>query len=157
MSPAAIVRTRFAASGLLAAVLTGMPLRAQETRYVKEGDVLVHTISGVLPGVPPKLSLQTDLGSVRIAGGAGSALRYRITVRAEGPGDARARRDLDAMAISVAKGGARVLFKGQLLEPDPELSAEFELTVPRDLQEIDVATGAGDVDLRGLAGRASIT
>ncbi|HKN48203.1 MAG TPA: DUF4097 family beta strand repeat-containing protein, partial [Candidatus Polarisedimenticolia bacterium] len=65
--------------------------------------------------------------------------------------------DLDAMAISVAKGGARVLFKGQLLEPDPELSAEFELTVPRDLQEIDVATGAGDVDLRGLAGRASIT
>jgi hypothetical protein len=142
---------------LLSCVSALLPLRAQETRYFKEGRFLVHEIVGVVAEPVRSIRVETDLGSVSARASTRPETRYRITVRTRGGDDAATRRLLDDMRVSAGIEGGVLLFRGQAIAPGAmrDLSADFEIEVPA-RAEIAVATGAGDVVARGLTGGAEL-
>jgi DUF4097 and DUF4098 domain-containing protein YvlB len=156
MSPRLLVRSCVAAS--LCACAAAIPLRAQDARYYAEGRFLVHEISGVVREPAPRIRVETDLGSVTARAADGAEVRYRIRVRTRGTDDAASRRILDGMQMSASMIGGVLLFRGQAATPGAtrDLSADFEIEVPAKTQEIEVATGAGDIVASGLAGRAGL-
>ncbi|HEV8700499.1 MAG TPA: hypothetical protein VGV60_04410 [Candidatus Polarisedimenticolia bacterium] len=140
------------------ALVPAAPPGAQEARYYREGRFLVHEITGLLRDPAPRVRVETDLGSVSAVGAATPELRYRIRVRARGADDAATRRLLDDLQVSAAVNGDRLLFLGQAVAPGAgrDLIAEFEIELPGQVKEFEVATGAGDVRARGLPGRAEL-
>ncbi len=144
-------------TGLLA-LATILPLRAQEARTYSEGRLLVHEITGVVRESAPRIRVETDLGTVTARAATGPEVRYRIRVRARGADDAATRRLLEDMQVSAAMTGGVLLFRGQANSPGAahDLSADFEIDVPATTEEVEIATGAGDVVASGLAGRADL-
>ena len=147
---------RSGALAVLCACAVAASLRAQEARYYAEGRSLVHEIAGVVREPAPRIRIETDLGSVTARAAAGTEVRYRIRVRTRGGDDAAARRLLDGMQMSASMIGGVLLFRGQAASPDAarDLSADFDIDVPAQAEEIEVVTGAGDIVATGLAGRA---
>jgi DUF4097 and DUF4098 domain-containing protein YvlB len=141
---------------VLACAATALPLPAQEARHYSEGRFLVHEITGVVRETAPRIRVETDLGSVTVRADTRPEVRYRIRVRARGGDDAATRRLLDDMQVSAAMTGGVLLFRGQVMAPGAarDLSAEFEITAPAQTEGLEVATGAGDIAARGLAGGA---
>jgi len=140
------------------ALLPVTPPGAQEARYFREGRFLVHEIAGVLRDPVPRVRVETDLGSVSAVATGAPELRYRIRVRARGADDAATRRLLDDMQVSATVSGDRLLFLGQSLAPGAgrDLTADFEIELPSQVKEFEVATGAGDVRGRNLPGSAEL-
>lgn len=147
-------------AGVLAfLILAAAPLPAQESRYVAEGGTLVHEVSGTIPSAAPRVEVETDLGSVRLHAAPGPEVRYTIRVKVRGGDDAASRRQLDALQLSVSRQGERLLIRGQAAGEGPwrGLSADFDLGLPAATTEVRVSTGAGDIYVRGLSGRASLS
>jgi DUF4097 and DUF4098 domain-containing protein YvlB len=143
----------------LALLLIGVgPLPAQEDRYYREGRYLVHEIAGSIPSGAPRVRVETDVGSVIARASAAPEVRYRIKVRAAAGEEAAARRLLDEMLISAGKSGEAIVFRGQAgrLAANRDLSAEFRLDLPAGTKEVEVITGAGSVEARGLGGAATL-
>jgi hypothetical protein len=135
------------------------PPRDTEARYYQEGRNLVHEIAGTVPAGARRLEVDTQTGSVRLVRAAGPLLTYRVRVRAVGPDMVEARRRLDAMVVSASREGDTVAFVGAVPKPDDPprgLGAEFELSVPGDLDELAVVTGAGDIRADGVPGRVTL-
>jgi hypothetical protein len=135
------------------------PARETQARYYQEGRNLVHEISGTVPADAKSLKVDTQVGSVRLVRAAGPLLTYVVRVRAAGPDMVEARRRLDAMLVSASREGNTVAFVGAVPKPDDPprgLGAEFELSIPDDLQDISVVTGAGDIRADSAPGHVTL-
>ncbi len=131
---------------------------SQEARYYREGRDLVREISGAIPDAAPRIRIAADVGSVEVQAGPGAEVRYRIRARASGVDAARARRSLGELLVSASRSGGRLLFRGEAPSPTSAqgVTIEFSLTVPAATPEVEVATGAGDVAVRGVGGSATL-
>ncbi len=143
---------------VLCVLLLPQPLAAQEARYYRDGRYLVHEIAGVIPAVTPRIRVESDLGSVSVRAGSAQEVRYTIRVRAAASDESGARRLLDDLQVSASRSGDLLLFRGQASRPvaDRAISAQFELFVPAQTPVVEVLTGAGGVEARGIGGRATL-
>jgi DUF4097 and DUF4098 domain-containing protein YvlB len=149
---------RRAAIVVLALVAAAGAPRAQESRTYRDGKYLVREVRGTVSERAPRLAVETDLGSVTLRGSPGDEVRYVVRVRVAGADDARTRRRLDDFLLSVARRDGWIRFRGQAARDGSAdgPSAEFDLTVPRAVTEISLASGAGDVGATGVAARATL-
>jgi DUF4097 and DUF4098 domain-containing protein YvlB len=140
-------------------VLLPAPARAQEARYYREGRFLVHELTGIIPATALRIRVESDVGSVSAKAGQAPEVRYTIRVRAAARDEAEARRLLEAFQVSASQSGDLLLFKGLATRPlaDRGVSAEFDLIVPEGTPELEVLSGAGGVEARGIAGRATLS
>lgn len=151
---------RLAAAAILAGVLAlAAPALAQEPRYYAEGKKQVRELAGSIPGTVGRVRIETERGTVRIHRATGDAVAYRIRLRAGGAVPSEVRRRLDRMTISASRSGDLVEFSGSLPARGlarAGLEAEFEIGVPRRVTEVEVATGAGDIEVLGADGKVSL-
>ncbi|MFQ5877124.1 MAG: DUF4097 domain-containing protein [Acidobacteriota bacterium] len=143
---------------VLAAALAALPASAHDARFYRRGRHLFHEIAGVIPAVAPRIRVESALGSVRVLGSSAPEVRYRIQLRASGVGDAEGQALLEKLLVSAGRKGEWIIFRGEAAQTRSldGLAAEFVLEVPRDALEIEAITGAGDVVVRGLRGRATL-
>ena len=135
------------------------PAHEAQARYYQEGRNLVHEIAGTVPADAKRLKVDTQVGSVRLVRAGGRLLTYRVRVRAAGPDMVEARRRLDEMLVSASREGNTLAFVGAVPRPDDPprgLGADFELSIPDDLDDVAVVTGAGDIRAEGIPGRVSL-
>jgi hypothetical protein len=135
------------------------PAHDSQARYYQDGRNLVHEIAGTVPADAKRLRIDTQVGSVRLARADGRLLTYRVRVRATGPDMVEARRRLDEMVVSASREGDTVAFVGAVPRPDDPprgLGAEFDLSIPDELEEVTVVTGAGDIRALGIPGRVTL-
>jgi hypothetical protein len=135
------------------------PAREAQARYYEDGRNLVHEIAGAVPADARRLKVDTQIGSVRLVRADGPLLTYRVRVRAAGPDMVAARRRVDEMLVSASREGNTVAFVGAVPKPDDPprgLGAEFELSIPQDLEDVLVVTGAGDIRADGAPGRVTL-
>ncbi|HKB07260.1 MAG TPA: hypothetical protein VKF61_03140 [Candidatus Polarisedimenticolia bacterium] len=153
-----MTRTPIVLALVLIIAAAALPLPAQEARQYAEGRSLVHEFTGVVAEPAPRIRVETDLGTVSVRAADTREVRYRIRVRVRGADDAATRRLLDDMQISAAMTGGVLLFRGQAAVPGAarDLSADFEIDAPARTEELEVATGAGDISVQGLGGRANL-
>jgi hypothetical protein len=164
MRPQRSVTLPAAALAILFALDLGLSVNAapapdSQARYYQEGRNLVHEIAGTVPAGAKRLKVDTQVGSVRLLRADGRLLTYRVRVRAAGPDMVEARRRLDQMVVSASREGDTVAFVGAVPKPDDPprgLGAEFELSIPDDLDEVAVVTGAGDIRALGIPGRVTL-
>ncbi|MGH9748920.1 MAG: DUF4097 family beta strand repeat-containing protein [Candidatus Polarisedimenticolia bacterium] len=143
-----------------AALLDVPPAAAQESRTAREGRALVRTITGSVPGGVRDVRVETGIGSVVAERGASPEVRYRIRVRATVEDEAGAQRLLDELALSATRNGDLLVFKGEAERagaPGRGLSAEFFLVLPAATRSLEVVTGAGDIEIRGVPGRLTLS
>lgn len=159
MTPFVARRDRLAAAIVLGVLGLAAPALAQEPRYYAEGKKQVRELAGSIPGTVGRVRIETDRGTVRIHRETGDAVAYRIRLRAGGADPSEVRRRLDRMTISASRSGDLVEFSGSLPARGlarPGLETEFEIGIPRRVTEVEVATGAGDIEVLGADGKVSL-
>jgi hypothetical protein len=141
-----------------AAASGALPARAQESRYVREGRAFVHEVSGRVAHATPRIRVETDLGSVTAEAGTEPEVRYRIRAWVDGMDEARARDLLDDFLLSATRSGDLLEFKGEAADAAAAagVRAEFRLLLPAGTRSVEVLTGGGDVEARGIAGSATL-
>jgi hypothetical protein len=150
------------ALALLLALLATAPLAGPAGRTGAPAGRARHDIEGSIPPPATAVRIETDLGAVRVHGDRSGEVRYRIRVRPTGAAgdEAAARRLLDDLVISVSRDGDRILFRGAAHGDRSALiaglAARFDLSVPEQLASLEVVSGAGDVEVEGLAGEVTL-
>jgi len=122
-------------------------------------EVAEHTIEGRVPAGATRLRLETAIGTIRLHPAAGAETAYRVHLRAAGPDMTAARRRLDRLVVSASRTGDLLHFTGTLPGTGDDargLAAEFDIEVPRGIGVIEIATGAGDIDVAGLPGKVRL-
>lgn len=137
------------------ALLAALPASAQNSRIYRDGDAWVEEITGTLPAATV-LRLHTDMGSINVQGGAQKDIAYTIRKRVYSGSEDTARRDLAGFRVTAAKRGDTAVIEGNAERHYRRFSAEFQLQVPRDLQQVKAETGGGSINVRQIAGRLDL-
>ncbi|HWZ83764.1 MAG TPA: hypothetical protein VNW47_14125 [Terriglobales bacterium] len=130
----------------------------QETRVFREGGNWVQEITGNL-GAARTLRVKVDMGSVRVEGGAQSAVSYVIRSRSYSSSEQQARRDFELYKISAYSKGDAAWIVGDWQggrHQDRKFSGEFVIMVPRSLELAKIETDGGSVRATGISGRTEI-
>ena len=145
---------------LLAAtiVIAALPLPAQtgnsNSRVFREGDAWVEEITGSI-SAPASLRVTTEMGAITIQGGAQKDATYTIRKKVRDSSEEAARRDLAGFRVSAAKRGEAAIIEGAAERRPRQLSVEFQIQVPRDLQQVRADTEGGSLSLHNLSGRVT--
>jgi hypothetical protein len=130
----------------------------QETRVFREGGNWVQEITGNL-GAARTLRVKVDMGSVRVEGGAQSAVSYVIRSRSYSSSEQQARRDFELYKISAYSKSEAAWIVGDWQggrHQDRKFSGEFVIMVPRSLELAKIETDGGSVRATGISGRTEI-
>jgi len=130
---------------VLFAVVTALPLCAQQSRVYREGPAWIEETTGTLPA-SREIRVNTDMGSVHIEGNSPN-VTYVIRKRSFAPTEAAARRQFEELRISVAKASIEGRLLGRNLN---RFNAEFVVQVPRELELVRVETRSGALNLNSL-------
>jgi DUF4097 and DUF4098 domain-containing protein YvlB len=145
---------------LLAAtiVIAAVPVLAQtsnsNSRIFRDGNSWVEEITGSIPA-PDALRVTTDMGSITVQGGTQKDAAYTIRKRVHSGTEEAARRDLAGFRVSAAKRGDAAVIEGATERRVKRLSVDFQVQVPRDLQQVRTETEGGSLSLHNLSGRAT--
>jgi DUF4097 and DUF4098 domain-containing protein YvlB len=145
---------------LLAAtiVIAAVPVLAQtsnsSSRIFRDGNSWVEEITGSIPA-PDSLRITTEMGSITVQGGTQKDAAYTIRKRVHSGTEEAARRDLAGFRVSAAKRGEAAIIEGNVERPAKRLSVDFQVQVPRDLQQVRTETEGGSLSLHNLSGRAT--
>ena len=145
---------------LLAAtiVIAAVPVFAQtsnsNSRIFRDGNSWVEEITGSIPA-PDSLRVTTDMGSITVQGGTQKDATYTIRKRVRSDSEEAARRDLAGFRVSAAKRGDAAIIEGSTERRVKRLSVDFQVHVPRDLQQVRTDTEGGSLSLHNLSGRAT--
>jgi DUF4097 and DUF4098 domain-containing protein YvlB len=141
------------ATVLVLAVIAALPVLAQNSRIYREGDGWVEEITGTLPQ-SRNLKVNTDLGSVKVQGGSDGDVRYTIRKRSYGSSEEAARRMFQNFGVTAVKRGDFAIFEGSWEGGRArKFSADFVLTVPRDMQLVKLSSDGGWINVRGIGGK----
>jgi hypothetical protein len=133
-----------------------LPVFAQtinsNSRIFRDGGGWVEEITGTIPA-PASLRVNTDVGSIHIQGGPQKDVTYTVRKHVNSRSEDSARRALAGFRVSAGKRGDAASIEGSTERRHDRLSVDFEIHVPRDLQQVRADTDGGSVGLHNLAGR----
>src|SRR5579864_8745215 len=143
-------------SKFVAVVLLSLPLAsAQQTRVYGDGGNWTQEITGSLAMVK-NLKVKVDIGSVRVEGGSQQGINYVIRNHSYSGSEDRARREFDSYKISAYVHGDTAWIVGDWQGGmSHKFSADFVINVPREMDEVKVATEGGSVSTTGITGRVN--
>ncbi len=127
-----------------------MAPRARRNQAFEEKSGTMTTRDGL------RLHLETDLGNVRIFTDAVSEIRYRVRIETEDTG-AESRQLISEFKLRAHESPAGATIEGDVArrEVRDRLWVTYELHVPRNYN-IDVSTGAGNIQVDDIEGRVSL-
>jgi DUF4097 and DUF4098 domain-containing protein YvlB len=153
-----VKRTRKFALLAATIVIAAVPVFAQtsnsNSRIFRDGNSWVEEITGSIPA-PDSLRVTTEMGSITVQGGAQKDAAYTIRKRVHSGSEEAARRDLAGFRVSAAKRGEAAIIEGATERRSTRLSVDFQVQVPRGLQQVRAETEGGSLSLHNLAGRAT--
>jgi len=153
-----VKRTRKFALLAATIVIAAVPVFAQtsnsNSRIFRDGNSWVEEITGSIPA-PDSLRVTTDMGSITVQGGTQKDATYTIRKRVRSGSEEAARRDLAGFRVSAAKRGDAAIIEGSTERRVKRLSVDFQVHVPRDLQQVRTETEGGSLSLHNLSGRAT--
>ncbi len=137
-----------AAIAVLAAAVA-VPLCAQQSRVFHEGNAWIEETTGAMPP-GREVRVNTDMGSVQVQGNSPN-VTYVIRKRSFASTEEAARRQFEQLHISVARTAQRNSIEGRLLGRNlNRFNAEFVVQVPRELEQVQVETRSGTLNLNSL-------
>ena len=140
--------------GILVTVLSAGLAQAQQVagpRIYREGGSWVEEISGSLPA-SRSLRVKTDMGNVRVQGGAQS-INFSFHMKVNAGSEESARRRLENFRFSASRQGDTAVITGDCRGDCPRnSSAEFVLEVPSDMAQVKLETGGGNLTATGFNG-----
>lgn len=144
--------TKIATVSVLA-VIAVLPVLAQNSRVFREGNAWVEEITGTLPS-SRNLKVVTDIGSIAVAGGNNGDIRFTIRKRSYLSNEDAARRSFQQFQVSAVKRGDFAVFEGSSDGGhNRKFSADFILTVPRDMALVKLNSDGGSINVKSIAGR----
>lgn len=128
---------------------------------VADGDAMqrVEQQTFVLPS-DGTVKIDTYRGAINVMPGQGSQVRVTVRLQTNQKNEAKARRDLDALQLSMQQEGKEIVVKARnpretgllFVWNDPgRLALEFEITVPTHCN-LDLRTGDGGIEVGSLSG-----
>jgi DUF4097 and DUF4098 domain-containing protein YvlB len=141
-------------SKLVAVLLLILPAAmAQQTRVFGDGGNWTQELTGSLTGVR-NLRVKVDVGTVKVEGGSQQGVSYVIRNHSYTSSESRARREFDSYKITAYVRGDTAWIVGDWEDGHPHrFSADFSISVPREMDEIKVETEGGNVTTTGVTGR----
>jgi hypothetical protein len=128
---------------------------AQQGRVFSENGNWTQEITGSF-GAVKNLRVKLDMGSVKVIGGSQQGISYVIHNHAYTSSEDRARREFDDYKISTYTRGDTAWIVGDWEGGSSHrFSGDFEVMVPRDMDEVKVETDGGNVEVSAISGRAS--
>jgi hypothetical protein len=137
-------------------LLLALPLAmAQQTRVYGDGGNWTEEITGSLAAVR-NLRVKVDVGSVRVNGGSQQSIDYTIHNHSYSGSEQKARREFENYKISTyVRGDTAWILADWQGGRSHRFSGEFDITVPRDMDEVKVETDGGSVSTTGVSGRVN--
>lgn len=141
-------------SKLVAILLLALPLAmAQQSRIYGDGGNWTQEITGSLAAVRI-LRVKVDVGSVKINGGSQQSIDYRVHNHSYSGSEQKARREFDNYKVAAYVRGDTAWITAEWDEGrSHRFSAEFDISVPRAMDEVKVETEGGSIASAGIAGR----
>jgi len=122
-------------------------------RLYREGNAWVEETTGTLPA-SRTLRVSTEVGTVRVNGGASGAVTYVVKKKAFVSSESAARREFDAFRISGAQRSDATILEGEFVQRGQhKLSADFQIQAPRDTRLLTIETRGGGINVNNIAGR----
>jgi hypothetical protein len=152
-----IGRTRRAARGLvvLLALLGTLPLIAQEARVYRDGRSWVEESNGTMPAARV-LRVSTDVGSVKIQGGAPS-FKWVVKKRSWAGSQSDAKEQFDQYRIRTNKGGESAVFEMRRISgKTSRFGVDIYIDVPREMDSIRIETAAGNINVVGTTAKLDL-
>ncbi len=141
-------------SKLVALLLLILPAAtAQQNRVFGDGGNWTQEITGSLTGIR-NLRVKVDVGTVKVDGGSQQGVSYSIRNHSYTSSESRARREFESYKITAYVRGDTAWIVGDWEGGRPHrFSAEFSISVPREMDEIKIETDGGNVTTTGVSGR----
>lgn len=153
-----VKRTRKFALLAATIVIAAVPVLAQtsnsNSRIFRDGNSWVEEITGSIPA-PDSLRVTTEMGSIAVKGVSQKDATYTIRKRVHSDSEEAARRDLAGFRVSATKRGDAAIIDGVTERRARRLSVDYQVQVPRDLQQVRADTEGGALSLHNLAGRVT--
>jgi DUF4097 and DUF4098 domain-containing protein YvlB len=144
---------------LLAALLiAALPVFAQnlnhDSKVYRDGNSWVEEIIGTMTS-PSSLRVTTDIGAITVQGGPRKDITYTIRKRVHSGSEESARRAFAGFHITAANRSGQLTLEGNTERHLDKMSVDFQLQVPRDLQQVRVSTDGGSLSLHNLSAPVS--
>ncbi|HYA25497.1 MAG TPA: hypothetical protein VEF05_15145 [Terriglobales bacterium] len=141
-------------SKLVALVLLALPVaNAQQGRVYGEGGNWTQEITGSLTAVR-NLRVKVDVGSVKVNGGSQQSIDYTIRNHSYSGSEDKARREFENYKVSAyIRGDTAWIVADWEGGRSHRFSGEFNINVPRAMDEVKVETEGGSVSATSVAGR----
>lgn len=128
---------------------------AQQGRIYGEGGNWVQEITGSLAAVK-NLRVKVDVGSVRVNGGSQQGIEYTIRNHCYNGSEEKARREFENYKVAAyVRGDTAWITADWEGGSSHRFSAEFDINVPRAMDEVKVETEGGNISSSGIAGRVN--
>jgi Putative adhesin len=118
------------------------------TTFRRDGSNWVSTEQGSLSVDPTGTIRIKAAGSIRVRGAGGSQITYKVTRSIRTPHESQARAMINRFPVSTARQGSAA----SLTVAYGPSATNLEITVPRSLESLSVATAGGDIDASDLNG-----
>jgi DUF4097 and DUF4098 domain-containing protein YvlB len=140
----------------VAVLLLVLPMaRAQQTRVYGEGGNWIQEITGTLAAVK-NLRVRVDVGSVRVNGGSQQSIDYTIRNHSYSGSEEKARHEFENYKISAyVRGDTAWIVADWEGGRAHRFSGEFNIRVPRNMDEVKIETEGGSISSTGVAGRVN--
>ena len=137
----------------LTCVVFASPAQAQDVHVSGDGDSWGRQITGSLAAVK-NLRVKVDMGSVVVRGGEQQGINYVVRTHFDHSSEQEARRQFDQYKITAYVKGDTAWIVGdwQGVRHPRHSSAEFNVTVPREMALVKLETEGGNVDATGVVG-----
>lgn len=143
-------------SKIFAILLVLLPVAfAQQARVYGEGGNWTQEITGSLAAAR-NLRVKVDVGSVKITGGAQQSIDYTIRNHSYSGSEDKARREFENYKINTYVRGDTAWFVAEWEGGrSHRFSGEFNINVPRNMEDVKVETEGGSISSVALAGRVN--
>ena len=126
---------------------------AQQGRIYGEDGNWSQEITGSLAAVK-NLHVKVDIGSVHVQGGSQQGISYNVRNHSYSPSESRARREFDNYKITAYVRGDTAWIVGDWEGGRPRrFSGEFNISVPRAMDDVKIETDGGTVSTTSITGR----
>jgi hypothetical protein len=137
----------------LAASLLPLALAGQTGKISKQGRDWVEEITGTMAAAP-RLKVETPGGQVEVRGGASAGISYRVVKHVQARSEEDARRRFAEAALEVRRSGDRAELSLESRGRNSHVGADFFVTVPKSLAQVQAETAGGNVLVENIDGEA---
>jgi DUF4097 and DUF4098 domain-containing protein YvlB len=138
----------------MAVLLLALPgAMAQQSRVYGEGGNWTEEITGSLAAVK-NLKVKVNVGSLKVSGRSQPSIDYTVRNHSYSGSEDKARHEFDNYKISAyVRGDTAWIMADWQGVRSHRFSAEFSISVPREMEEVKLETEGGSISSAGVAGR----